>query len=370
MPIAIEPYRKEHEPAVQEFNRRMQAAGDPNLVFYKTATPHWLPKSENKALYNEYFVALDGGAVRGAYALKHEQVFVRGQGLLRVGCYHHPLSEGIIDRSYASVGGLMVRDALHRQPLLYALGMGGMDRPLAKMLKALGWSLALVPFFFRVIHPARFLKELHALRTSVARTIALNAAAATGLGWLAIRTVQGLRAGRPRTNGIAADRVDEFSTWADAIWTQACEQYSMALVRDYLTLHSLYPVNDKHLTRLRVRSGSTEIGWAVVGERRKDAKYGAMRVGSIVDCFASPENAFVVAQAATKELEKQRLDLIVSNQSHAAWGDALRRCGFFSGPSNFVFAASKKYAEALPPFENIGTFHTTRADGDGLPRNF
>ena len=54
-----------------------------------------------------------------------------------------------------------------------------------------------------------------------------------------------------------------------------------------------------------------------------------------------------------------------------AWGHALEGCGFFKGPSNFIFAASKKYAEALHPFaENCGAFHITRADGDGLPRNF
>lgn len=370
MPIAIEPYRKDHEPAVQEFNRRMQAAGDPSLAFYKTATPHWLPKAENDTLYNEYFLAVDRGIVRGAYALKHEQVFVRGKGPLRVACYHHPLSEGIIDRAYASVGGLMARDALLRQPLLYALGMGGMDRPLAKMLKALGWSLASVPFFFRVVHPNRFLKEMHALRTSVARRIAMSSAAVSGLGWLAIHAAQEFRASHRQPNGVIADRANEFSTWADAVWPEACEQYSMASVRDCLTLRSLYPRNDEHFTRLRVHRGSTEIGWAVVGERRKDPKFGTMRVGSIVDCCASPENAFVVMQAATKELEKQGVDMIVSNQSHIAWGDALRHCGFLSGPSNFVFAASKKYAEALPPLQNIGTLHITRADGDGLPRNF
>jgi hypothetical protein len=371
MPILIQPYREEHEPAVQDFNRRLQAAGDPSLVFYKTAVPHWLPKTEGSALYNEYFVALDSGVVRGAYALKHEQVFVQGKGDIRVACYHHPLSEGILNRAYASVGGLMVRDALSRQPLLYALGMGGTDRPLAKMLKSLGWSLALLPFHFRIVHPKRFLNEMQALRTTTLRKAAMDAAAASGVGWLAVRAAQGLLSLGRRTEGVRVDRIDEFSEWANWLWIEAREHYYLTSLRDSKTLRRLYSKSDNLLTRLRVRNGTTEIGWAVVGERREDPKFGAMRVGSIVDCWASPENARDVLRAATEELEKQGFDMIVANHSHTAWSRALRQCGFFNGPSNFVFAASKKYAELLPPLgENVGRFHITRADGDGLPRNF
>lgn len=157
----------------------------------------------------------------------------------------------------------------------------------------------------------------------------------------------------------------------DSLWLQSREQYQMTTVRDSDTLRRLYARTDEHFTRLRIRRGATDIGWAVVGKRRKDAKYGSMWVGSIVDCWASPENALAVAQAATKELETQGADLIVSNQSHTSWGHALEHCGFFKGPSNFIFAASKKYAEILQPLgENSRAFHITRADGDGLPRNF
>jgi hypothetical protein len=375
MAITIQSYRPEHEPAVEEFNRRLQAASDPNLVFYKTSAPQWLPRLGDHPLYNEYFVAVDAGIVRGAYALKHERVFVPGQGEIAVACYHHPLSEGIVNRTYASVGALMLRDALSRQPLLYALGMGGLDRPLPKMLKALGSSLAPLPFFFKIVHPSRFLKQMQALRTSALRRTLMDVGAATGLGWLAFRGVQNAKRARwPGAAGVAGvniSRVPEFSDWADPLWLRVREQYRMAAVRDSATLRRLYPAADRNFTRLRIRRNETDIGWAVVGERRKDSKYGSMTVGSIVDCWASPEDAIAVMEAATRELEAQNVDLIVSNQSHMAWGHALERCGFFKGPSNFIFAASKKYAEVLHPFaENCGRFHITRADGDGLPRNF
>jgi len=60
--------------------------------------------------------------------------------------------------------------------------------------------------------------------------------------------------------------------------------------------------SDAHFTRLRVHRSGHDIGWAVVGERRKDGKYGAMRVGSIVDCWALPEDALPVVQAASAAL--------------------------------------------------------------------
>jgi hypothetical protein len=136
-------------------------------------------------------------------------------------------------------------------------------------------------------------------------------------------------------------------------------------------LRILSPPAQTHLTRLIIKRNGAAIGWAVVGERRQDAKYGKMRVGSVVDCFALPGEMLSVVRGATRILEGQRFDLILSNQSHQAWGVAFRDMGYLAGPSNFIFAASKKLAELLDPFEGVRPrMHLTRADGDGLPGNF
>jgi hypothetical protein len=375
--IVIQRYGPEHEPAVQEFNRRLQqSSDDPNLVFSKTAVPRWLPPSGNNSVWNEFFVAVEGQSVRGAYGLKQEMVFIRGKGLHRVACYHHPLSEGIVDRSYASVGALLARDALARQPLLYALGMGGVERPLARMLKALGFSLTTIPFYFRVVRPSTFLREMQALRQQRWRAILMNIAAATGTGWLAIKSVQGIAKLRGRPADFVAEEVAEFSDWADGLWDNAKNGVSLAAVRDASTLRLLYPPSVTSTRRLRISRNGVAIGWAIIGERREDAKFGKMRVGSIVDCWASEENMASAVKAATQALEKDGLekdgvDLIVSNQSHHAWCSAFEKSGFLKGPSNFIFAASKKLRELLQPLEeNRLSFHITRADGDGLPANF
>jgi hypothetical protein len=377
MAIVIQPYRSEHEPAVAEFNQRLRQAGqDENMVFYRYAEPRWLPRSADSRIYNEFFVALDGGIVRGGYALKTQDFFFPDGQVRPIGYYHHPLSEGIVDKAHTVVGTLLLRDAMQRAPLLYCLGMGGYENPLPQMLVRLGWSHCPVPFFFRIVNASRFLRNMQTVRTSPARKFLLDLAAYSGAGWVGSKLFQGYRALRaPRKLGVECDVVPSFeggdAADLQSVWEQARQACSLTAVRDAEALRILYPPAQTHLKRISVKLNGTAIGWAVVGERRKDAKYGNMRVGSVVDCFALPGKLFSVVQCATQALEREGFDLILSNQSHQAWGAAFKDAGYLSGPSNFLFAASKKLAELLAPFEEARPrMHFTRADGDGLPGNF
>lgn len=374
MAIIIEPYQERHEAAVDEFNRRLEAGGaDRDLVFYRWAKPRFLPPSDGASLFNEYFVALDGSAVRGGYALKHQDFLCPDGNMRSVGYYHHPLSEGIVNKTYAVVGSLLLRNALQRSPLLYCLGMGGYGRPLPRMLVSLGWTHCLVPFYFKILNPSSFLREMHAIRTSRMRRLLMDLGASSGAGWTALKLWNVFT--RMKSSGLEhdfqAEVIEEFSGWADSLWEAARHLYSLAAVRDTRTLRLLYPATDRHFTRLRVRRNDQDLGWAVVGEKRKDPKYGSMRVGSIVDCCAIASQERSVIRAATDSLRRQNFDLIVSNQSHQNWRRALEAEGFVNAESNFIFAASKKLANLLQPFEKVERrMHLTRADGDGLPRNF
>jgi hypothetical protein len=376
MAIVIEPYRAEHEPAVAEFNQRLQRAGaDNNLVFFRSAQPRWLPRSAESRIYNEYFVAVEGGIVRGGYALNIQE-FVFSDGRVRsIGYYHHPLSEGIVNKAHAIVGTLLLRDAMQRSPLLYCLGMDGYEHPLPQMLVRLGWAHFLVPFFFRVLNPSQFLRNMQTLRSSPLRRFLLDLGANSGAGWAGSKLIQSYLALRaPRS--IAADcfEVSDFEADAgdlQAVWEHSRDSCSFAAVRDAQALRNLYPPEQTKLTRIVMRHKGATIGWAVVGARRQDAKYGEMQVASVVDCFAVPGQLFSVVRGATETLERQGFDLILSNQSHQAWGKAFKAAGYLAAPSNFLFAASKKLAELLAPFDaNRPRMHLTRADGDGLPANF
>jgi hypothetical protein len=373
MPTVIQPYRPEHEPAVADFNQRLRQAGqDENMVFYRYAEPRWLPRTANSRIYNEFFVAFDNGIVHGGYALK-TQDFLFPDGQARsIGYYHHPLSEGIVNKAHAVVGTLLLRDAMLRAPLLYCLGMGGYDRPLPQMLIRLGWAHCLVPFFFRVLNPTKFLRQMQPLRESAKRRITMDLAAFTGAGWAGSKLFQTYRTlTAPHATKAEIHQVATFESSSQLLWDQAKQTCSFTATRDRETLQILYPPSETHLTRIELKRGGRVIGWAVVGERRKDAKYGNLHVGSVIDCWAISGEFLSVVRAATETLKRQGFDLILANQSHQDWGSAFKAAGYLSGPSNFIFAASKKLTELLAPFDETRVrMHLTRSDGDGLPRNF
>jgi hypothetical protein len=99
-------------------------------------------------------------------------------------------------------------------------------------------------------------------------------------------------------------------------------------------------------------------------QKQRDRHFGDLRLGSVVDVLARRADAPHVVWAARCFLKDRGVDLIVSNQSHAGWADALRTAGFLSGPSNFAFAASKALAEELGS-ATVRDVHLNRGDGDG-----
>jgi hypothetical protein len=359
MPLEIVAYTQEMVGAVREFNRRLLDGGAllaggalADQQFPETPAPGWMPGME-------LFLVLEGSMVRGGYMLRR-QSFSVGGATVAAAHYRLPLSEGIVNRSYAMLGLRMVRDALVREPRLYGLGMGGWDQPLPAMLKRLGWSSSAVPFYFKVLHPGRFLRHIKALRTSPLRRVALDATAYTGAGWVGMKAL-GLVTGFGRRLPVCAvDLAPGFAPWADEVWEGSRSAYALTAQRDASTLEQLYPASDPRFLRVRAAGG-----WAVVLDTQMEGhkQFGDMRVGTIVDCLAPPESAGAVIRAATGLLEQRGVDLIVSNQLHWAWGRALGESGFRTGPSNYLLALSPAFAQAGVPAGH-GHFHLNRGDGD------
>ena len=152
MAIEIKPYEKDMIGAVKKFNARLEK-NNIEFRFNESEVPNWLPKVDSRKIYQEQFLAIeDNSVVRGAFMLKHQDFLVSGRAV-SIANYQLPISEGSFDKSYNIVGIQLVNDALKRQPLLFVLGVGGRQRPLPKMLKAVGWKSSLVPFYFLVKHP-------------------------------------------------------------------------------------------------------------------------------------------------------------------------------------------------------------------------
>jgi hypothetical protein len=318
-------------------------------------------------VFQELFLVLDGETVRGGYVLKHQPVSLKGQ-IRQMGNLYMPLSEGTINRAYSLVAARLFSDALRRESLLFAVGLGGANAPVTSLVRALGWQLYPVPFFFKVLHGSRFLRHIGYLRTTWLRTLLLDLAAISGVAGLAIKLAQALLSRRPpKLDSLRVEVLERFDEWADHLWQECAASYSFVAVRASEVLNRIYPPGRAGVFRLRVSTADRVIGYAVVQE--EDSLHsefmGEMRVGTIVDALARPEHAHPVIWLAAQELERRGVDVIISNQSHPAWGAALRRAGFLEGPSHCVFAAARRLAEEIRAVDpSARELHLTRGDGD------
>lgn len=367
---AIVPFAAEHVAVVREFNARLREHGVP-FRFPEDPTPDWLPKLDDLPLFHEYFLAVEAesGAVRGGYIFK-QQEFAIGGAVQPVGFFRLPLSEGVYDKPFASLAAQFLLHALKKSPRLYSLGIGGYDEPLAQMEASVGWKQWTVPFLFRIEHAFKFLRNIRHLRRRASRRIALDLLAFSGLGFVGLqllRLKQKLFDGK--TASVPTYTLElSFGLWADEVWSAARSEYSLIAVRTAETLNRLYPADDARYQRLKVTIEGRTVGWAVVlNTQHHDHKhFGNMRLGSLVDFLAVPGYHEPVIAAATDHLRRGGGDLIVVNTSNDAWVTALKRQGYFAGPSNFIFSGSKKLIEVLEPFQQTRhRMHWTRGDGDG-----
>src|SRR3989441_4743462 len=158
----IEPFGPQHVAAVRAFNQRLGAGGI-SWRFPERWVPDWLPNVDGARVYQEFFLLLEGEDVRGAYALKHQDVSLSGE-IQRVGSFYLPLSEGVINPAYGLVASRLLQDAMRRVPLLYSVGMGGRGTQVVRLVRAIGLPMQVVPFYFKVRHGSRFLREVRYLR--------------------------------------------------------------------------------------------------------------------------------------------------------------------------------------------------------------
>ena len=307
--------RDEWLAALEAFNARLAAAGS-SVFFPPPPDPRTHPPRFHQGLKQVRYLAVEegpeagpdcAGRVRGAYALKFQQFWLAGE-VVDVADFALPVSEGIIDRSYTQVAVRLLFGAIQRQPLLYGLGMGGFDQAVARFLKAAGWQMFAVPFFFYVVHPFRFLRNIvHLRRRWLPRTM-LDLLAFSGFGCIAGSCWNLLHARRGQAGrAVRAEVMADFQAWSDEVWETARRHYGMCALRDAATLRRMYPREADGFQRIKVLREGKVIGWALLlnSQLRGHRFFGNMRLGSIVDCFSEPEDAAAVVEQARSVLVQQ-----------------------------------------------------------------
>jgi hypothetical protein len=368
MPLRIVSASESLSPAVDRFNERLRAGGV-MMRFSSSPTCAALPPGPNETIIeNRYLAVEDDGTVRGAYAIMYQPFWIAGEKHV-LGDIRLPISEGLVNPRYRALGAALLSDAHRRHPLMFGLGIGRQEDPAARLYVAAGWKMNPVPFFFHVVRPFRFLRRMRFLRQRRPRRLAADLLALSGLGWLGIKAAQVYRrqAAPCRVDG-EGEIVPDFGNWADELWREARDFYPFTAVRDAAALRRLYPAQSPRFLRLQVTQDGRVLGWALlIDSQFQDHKYfGALRVGTLVDCFAAPQHALAVVETARRWLMGRGVDLIVSNQAHHAWGDALRAAGFLAGPTNFFFTSSPPLTYLLQARHvQRSELHLNRGDGDG-----
>lgn len=364
MPTLIREALLDDAESIRQFNSRLEKAG---VTFAFPASSSELMQKEPGAEtpHQVAYILSDGPAIRGAYVLKTEQVFVDGQKFA-VGNYQLPLSEGIVDRKYAMVGVQLIKDALSRQPKLYCLGMGNTARPLPRLLSKLGWTVSKVPFLFRIENARAFTKEIRWLRQRTDLRFLLDLARHTGT--LAAMIGMGRAQRRLFAASAAADEsfaeVTEFDEEIDQLFFNVRAEYGLMCDRRAAAMRARLPADEPKLLRMLLRRSGKLAGWAVVSisQLSNHTQFGNMKLGCLVDGLAASADVGSLVAQACRRLEQAQCDLLVSNQTHPVWIAALRKQGFFQGPSNFILALSPPLAAQQT---EVAPAHFNRADGDG-----
>ena len=361
--VRMVPYTDAEIAAARAFNERMLAGQAP--------TDFVLPDQPNQSgtaipppaiTWTKYLALDSAGEARGGFLLMEQPAVLNGQAV-RAANYQAPVSEGILDKRYGMVGMHMIRYVLRHWPYAFVVGMGAADRPLPRLLAAGGWTVRPIPFLFKIVRPARVLRELRLLQRRPWLRAAARIAAASGAGWVGATALHA-RGALARRSALTAERITIWGDWTDGLWHRVRDLYSFAVARDRATLECLYPLQDSRYTAYVFRHGGDIAGWAVCAQTtmRDDQYFGNLRVATVLDAVSLPETSDMLAADLSRTLGGWA-DLVITNQSHAMWIAAFRQAGFASARSNYLFAMSKPLAEAIG--DAAHRVHVSRGDGDG-----
>jgi hypothetical protein len=260
--------------------------------------------------------------------------------------------------------------ALDYQPLLMGVGAGTPDSNGFRLFATLRWRYQSIPFFFYPVRVSKVLRGMNYFKNNARLRYGALLGAYSGVG----AGVSGLLALRRKLSGNFSDCeasvVESFEDWADQIFARSLSEYPVAIRSDATSLNIVYPPGDHRYIRLRVKrkDTKTDVGWIVVASKQMSNNhyFGDLKVGTLVDGFGRSEDVPGLVAAGLNHLVGIGVDLIVANFSHAAWVEACRRSGMFSGPSNFQIFVSPKGGPLLEEPCPLDQIHVARGHSDGM----
>lgn len=342
MPFALASYTAEWAAAARRFNQRLKEANAP-VDFGLEDSP-----------CSDRYLITDGDAVRGGCIVGPESAVVSGT-VTEVVSIQSPLSEGLINPDYAASGPWMMQQILRRWPLAYSVGMGSVERPYPRLLRALRWRIEPVPFYFRVFRGDHVLAQMPALRQKSGARLLATLPIVPRLAFGLLHRWRAHQVTTPEWKTTTA-----FSDRETQIWNMVQPLATFAVLRDAPTLNARYSA---HATDGIVFAHFSR-GFLVAKLRRftADKYFGSLRVVTWVDGVAEPGYETQLVAAVEEVGASLGADLLITNQLYTPLQQAIRRRGWLSYPSNFLVAWSPQLASRLDPVSS----YLSRRDSDGL----
>lgn len=374
MELKVTSFETSDIPAVRRFNQRFRDAAS-EFSFPENNISPLYSKDPNTKLFFEYYLVKDeNGEVRGGYYFKNQEFYLNN-ALSEIVFMRMPLSEGVINRQYKDAGSLIFRDMEQKRKVVFALGMGGFQYPLPKKLISLGWYMYEVPFFFHIVNQGAFLNDFEYLkkfkRTPLRKFLFFLIKIFGILYFLtALKKLQSSVHKLFRNStfaGIKTEIIEEFTSFADELWENHKDEYSIIAKRDSHVLNKLYPKTDARFHKLKITRRGKTVGWTVLlcTKMQQDKYFGNLHLGSVIDAFSKSEDAGLLLHESVKFLRKMKADLIVSNHANINWGRHYRQNGFLKGPSNFILASSRGLKDFFRGDVDFKNSFLMRGDGDG-----
>ena len=361
MEYSIRENSPEDKDLIEGFNKELNSRGfNFNLPQYNKE----LSNENNFIFERRYILTENSNTIRAGYNLKY-QWFKINDDLIQLGYYYNPVTAGLFNKKYNICGILLLNDANKKKTDLFSLGMGGYSEPLPKLLKGMKWELEKIPFFFKVIHPYIFLKNIKYFRNTKLKSALINLVAITGLGWLGIKFINFFHYifySKNKKNELDVEEIKFVNEDYDELWEKTKNHSSFIAVRNSKYLNTLY--SETRFIKLKFTRNKEMIGWSIslCTKLNNHKQFGNMLLGSIVDCLSLKNYETEIVNKTTEILKKKGSNLIVSNQSHYFWQNAFKKNIFIRGISNFIFASSKSLSDKIK-IKNYR--HITRGDGDG-----
>jgi len=348
---------------IENFNNELIRHG----FKFKLPLPDDKKDQKNDFIFENKFILTENDKnVRAGYTLKN-QWFKINESIHQISYYYNPVTAGLFNKKYNICGLLLLNDAHKKNLDLFCLGMGGYSEKLPQLLKKLNWNLLTVPFYFKINNPNSFLENITYLKNTKYKTLMIKILKSSNLGWLIIKAFFTLSAfiffPFKKVQSITTESMETFDKNLDELWENSKENNSFIAVRNYEYLNKLY--SSKRFIKLKFIKKNKVIGWSIslCTDLKNHKQFGNMRLGSIVDCLSIRGYETSIIKKTEEILKKKGSDIIVSNQSHIYWKNALKMNSFINGPSNFIFASSVRLTKKLG--NNKDFIHITRGDGDG-----